>query len=746
MVIFFSDRIPSTHGINAWVAFVVRIYIFGLERVVVLSFFLNLTMAQSAAILQNSKSPRITHVQFGLLNPEEVRRQSVVPITTSTLYTRQLPSVGGFNDLRMGTCDRRLHCGTCRHDVIKCPGHFGHMDLAAPIYHVGMATIILKILRCVCFFCSELLVELYADDPRIVSLEGRDRLNFVSNLCKSRRPCRCCGGVQPKYVYTRATTQITLDTKDMKFESEEEEEYVTKPFTAARARAILADISDTNVRILGSSPTYARPEWMVLTVMQIPPPISRPCITASDGSRTKGQDDVTVKLMEIFKANKAVDTLLREIGAPLGVHAQRGGGDGVGARRRVGPVGDGRGGGEKLAAVYAAIDVLQQHLVQYLHHGSTGMDTKVGGGGGRSHCRTLRLIPARWRGKKGRFRGNLAGKRVNYSSRTVASPAPDYDVDEVGVPSMVANHLTFPERVTPYNRDALTACVLRGPGVRGGAATVIVPGGDPIDLSLCEMREMIELEVGWIVERHLWDGDWVLLNRQPSLHRMSIMAHRIRIIPDRTFRLPVCDTTPYNADFDGDELNIHVLQTHDARAEAETLMSVSTQMINPENNKPIIALVQDSLVAAYLMTQRDTFLRRHQAMQLLMTLRYLPRGDTWLPPPALLKPHPLWTGKQLFSLLFPPTLMYESGGALRSAARRGCSWWGDGPVGAPGGGAERRVARGHAVQEDAGHECGRVGARGHPRLGLPPGGQLCERRAAHPAGLHDDPGLQCGGP
>lgn len=639
-------------------------------------------MAQSAAILQNSKSARITHVQFGLLNPDKVRRQSVTPITTGTLYTRQLPSVGGLNDLRMGTCDRRLYCGTCRHDVIKCPGHIGHLDLAVPCYHAGMTSIILKILRCVCFFCSELLVEIYEDDARIASISARDRLNLVSGLCKSRRPCRLCGGPQPKFTYLRATSQIVLDTSDMKFESEEEEAYLNKPFTAARARAILADISDSAVRILGSSPEFARPEWMVLTVMQIPPPIARPCITASDGSRTKGQDDVTVKLMEIFKANKTVDTLLREIGASSGFmpNSMFAEWSAAGESWDLSCAPDSTE--EKLAGVYAAIDMLQQHLIQYFHHGSPGTDTKISGG--RSHCRTLRLIPERWRGKKGRFRGNLAGKRVNYSSRTVASPAPGYDVDEIGVPAIVANHLTFPERVTPYNLEMLTSCVHLGPGVRNGAVSVIIPGSDPIDLSLFEMRNTLVLEVGWIVERHLWDGDWVLVNRQPSLHRMSIMAHRIRIITDRTFRLPVCDTTPYNADFDGDELNIHVLQTHDARAEAECLMSVRTQMINPENNKPIVALVQDSLVSAFLMTRRDTFLRRDQVMQLLMDLRYLPRGGTWLPTPAVLKPCPLWTGKQIFSLLFPLTLMYTT--VVRSGAADGI-----GRVGGEMDVAERRI-------------------------------------------------------
>jgi len=629
-------------------------------------------MTQSAAILQNSKSSRITHVQFGLLNPEDVRRQSVVPITTPTLYTRQLPSVGGLNDLRMGSCDRRFHCGTCRNDMIKCPGHVGHLDLACPMYHVGMVSIVLKMLRCVCFFCSDLLVELVEGDPRLLGLEARERLLFVSNLCKSRRPCRVCGGQQPKYVFTRATTAISLDTSAMKFESADEEAHMTKPFTPARARHILSDIPDSVVRVLGSNPTCARPEWMVLTVLQVPPPISRPCITASDGSRTKGQDDVTIKLGEIFKANKALDTTCRDAGVRSGFMPPASTAEAwcPGESWDMGASLEPEGRAEKLASVHTAMDVLQQHLVQYFHHGTTGADAK--GGGGRAHARALRLIPARWRGKKGRFRGNLAGKRVNYSSRTVASPAPDYDVDEVGVPAMVAHHLTFPERVTPFNIKMLTEAVVRGPGVARGATSVIVPGSDPIDLSLCEGRDAIVLDVGWIVERHLFDGDWVLLNRQPSLHRMSIMAHRIRVIPDRTFRLPVCDTTPYNADFDGDELNIHVLQTHDARAEAQGLMSVSTQMINPENNKPIIALVQDSLVAAYLMTQRPTFLARHQAMQLLMNLRYLPRGPTTLPPPAILKPTPLWTGKQLFSLLFPTDLVFDmvvrSG---RSDARHG---------------------------------------------------------------------------
>jgi DNA-directed RNA polymerase II subunit RPB1 len=472
-------------------------------------------------------------------------------------------------------------------------------------------------------------------------------------------------------------------TDDLKFESEEEEAVMNRPFTPGRALEILQGISDKHIRILGASPEYSRPQWMILTVLEIPPPISRPCITASDGSRTKGQDDVTVKLLEIFKANKAVDTVLREAGCKSGFMPE------IMESRPYAVEDLSSVTPEQLAAIQAATDNLQQHLVQYFHHGGQGTDSKLMNTGGRAHSRTLRLIPDRWRGKKGRFRGNLGGKRVDFSSRTVASPAPDYDVDEVGIPEVVACHLTFPERVTRFNIDQLTERVRRGFGVRDGASTVVIPGSDPIDLSLCTDRDSIVLEFGWVVERHLIDGDWVLLNRQPSLHRMSIMAHRIRIIKDKTFRLPVCDTTPYNADFDGDELNIHVLQTHDARAEAETLMSVSTQMINPETNKPIIALVQDSLVAAFLMTQRTTFLSRHQAMQVLVTLRYLPRGF-WLPPPAILKPEPLWTGKQIFSLLFPEHLTFDM--VVRSGADDG--------VGKPGGWMDPLERRVRVVDSD----------------------------------------------
>jgi DNA-directed RNA polymerase II subunit RPB1 len=595
-------------------------------------------MTTCVALLETVESPRITNIQFGLLNPDLVRKQSVVQVTKSTLYQRQLPHSGGLNDLRMGTSDRRLPCGTCKNDVLSCVGHPGHIELAAPVYHVSMINVVLKVLRCVCYWCSRLLVDVEEDprakDERLKTLDPKDRLNFMVNLCKTRHFCRHCNGPQPKYTQMRSATQIKTDFRDKDestFETPEEAAYVKQPFTPAIARSILRFIPDDEVELLGINPKYARPEWMVLTVLQVPPPISRPSIMATDGSRARGQDDITIKLQDILKASLALQAAFENAR--------------LSTTDIVTPV---------PPAVLSAWDVLQQHLSQFMHHdtGSTpGAAASASGGAPPRSNRPLRLIPARIKGKKGRFRGTLGGKRVDYSARTVVSPAPGYDIDEVGVPEMIAQHLTFPERVTTFNHEELTKRVRNGPGMLYGAVAIVMPDGSLVDLTLVEDRESIELQVGWVVERYLKNGDWVLFNRQPSLHRMSIMAHRVRIIQDKTFRLPICDTTPYNADFDGDEMNLHVIRTVEGIAEARELMSVTTQLISPQSNKPIIGLVQDSLVAVYLLTQKDTFLTRAQISQMVMPIQY--PLFTKLPPPAIVKPVPLWTGKQLFSLLFP---------------------------------------------------------------------------------------------
>ena len=266
-------------------------------------------------------------------------------------------------------------------------------------------------------------------------------------------------------------------------------------------------------------------------------------------------------------------------------------------------------------------------------------------------------ITDRLRGKDGRIRGNLMGKRVDFSARSVITPDAVMDVDQVGIPYKVAMSLTVPERVTSYNIESLTRRIVNGPTHIFGAENVITANGITINLENCENRDKIRLQYGWVVERFLTDNDVVIFNRQPSLHKVGMMGHRVKLMPGNTFRLNLCCANPYNADFDGDEMNLHVPQSPAAIADVVTLMMVPTQIISPQANRPVMGIVQDSLLGSHLFSCDDIFLTRQEACHIVAHIRYSRKS---LPPPAVQLPQERWTGKQLLSMLLPDTLRMGS--------------------------------------------------------------------------------------
>ena len=235
------------------------------------------------------------------------------------------------------------------------------------------------------------------------------------------------------------------------------------------------------------------------------------------------------------------------------------------------------------------------------------------------------------------------------------TPDPNLALDQVGVPKSIAKTLTIPETVTPWNIERLQGLVDVGPNEHPGARFVIKDDGQRVDLRYARAsgpEGSLMLRAGYTVERHLADGDLVIFNRQPSLHKMSMMGHRVRVMPFSTFRLNLSVTTPYNADFDGDEMNLHAPQSLESKAEISELCAVPRQIISPQGNRPVMGIVQDTLCGIRKFTKRDTFLTRERVMQLLM---WLP-SDKWdgaLPPAAIIKPFKLWTGKQLMSMVIP---------------------------------------------------------------------------------------------
>ncbi|THG98988.1 hypothetical protein EW026_g3272 [Hermanssonia centrifuga] len=420
-----------------------------------------------------------------------------------------------------------------------------------------------------------------------------------------------CGAAQPQI----RKEGLKLFVQYKRSKDEDEEVKTLQPdkrlFPPHEVYTALKKIPDSDLHLLGLSDEYARPEWMILTVLPVPPPPVRPSI-AVDGGTMRSEDDLTYKLGDIIKASANVRRCEQE-GAPSHV-------------------------------ITEFEQLLQFHVATYMDNDIAGIPQALQKSG-----RPVKAIRARLKGKEGRLRGNLMGKRVDFSARTVITGDPNLELDQVGVPKSIAMNLTFPERVTPYNIAYLQELVRNGPTAYPGARYVVKDTGERIDLRYNKRADAF-LQYGWIVERHLKDGDFVLFNRQPSLHKMSMMSHRVKLMPYSTFRLNLSVTPPYNADFDGDEMNMHVPQSEETRAELSQIAWVPRQIISPQANKPVMGIVQDTLCGIRKFTLRDTFLDWNQVQNILL---WVPEWDGTVPTPAIIKPKMLWTGKQLLSMCIP---------------------------------------------------------------------------------------------
>jgi len=561
---------------------------------------------------------------------------SVAKIESHETHENGKPKLKGLMDPRMGTVDRQLKCATCSGSMNECPGHFGHVELAKPVFNVGFISTVLKILRAVCYHCSRLKIE-EGDFREALKLKNpKHRFAKVYGIAKTKSTCvealenpdeaeeptigrpkrrGGCGHEQPKII--RDGMKIMAEFKDVGEETSMEKKQVV---TAEMAHAILKQITDEDCVAMGLDPKWARPDWMIITILPVPPPTVRPTIMMDSASR--GEDDLTHKLADIMKANA---NLRKQEASGAAAH---------------------------IIAPFQ--ELLQYHIATFIDNEIPGLPLATV----RSGSRPIKSLTQRLRGKEGRIRGNLMGKRVDFSARTVITGDPNISIDEVGVPRSIALNLTYPEIVTPFNIDRMYELLRNGPTEHPGAKYIIRDDGQRIDLRYCRKTSDLHLEYGYKVERHIQDGDVIIFNRQPSLHKMSMMGHRVRIMPYSTFRLNLSVTTPYNADFDGDEMNLHVPQTAGARAEVIELMMVPKQIVTAQSNKPVIGIVQDALLAACLLTQRDTFIEKDVMMNILM---WLDSFDGTIPAPAILKPKQLWTGKQVFSLVIPRNTNFLSG-------------------------------------------------------------------------------------
>ena len=553
------------------------------------------------------------------------------------------PQPNGVLDPRLGISSKRATCETCGQMLADCTGHFGYIKLELPVFHIGYFRSTLQILQCVCKCCARVLLSdnerrMAARKFRNSSMERVRRENLfkkVLDRCKRVRICPHCG--ETNGPVKKAPSSLKL-IHDQFHKSEAAAEEYRREFDKAAAanealkanlKSVMDDLNPLRVQGLFKAipdedcellDLAGRPEDLLVTAIPVPPVCIRPSVEMDAGAGSN-EDDLTVKLMQIVEVNNILRQGL-ERGLPISNIAEN-------------------------------WDFLQVQCAVYINSDLPGVTSMYQVPG-----KPTRGFVQRLKGKQGRFRGNLSGKRVDFSGRTVISPNPTLGVQEVGVPRLMAMTLTYPEKVTDSNLPKLQQRVETGASEHPGANFVVFPSGDKVFLKFGDRQRIAkQLKIGDVVERHLEDGDIVLFNRQPSLHRLSIMAHRVKVLEGRTLRFNECVCAPYNADFDGDEMNLHVPQTEEARAEARELLGVSANLSTPKSGEILVAATQDFLTASFLLTSKDTFLTRPDICRLASYfLDFTPADVLDLPPPAVVKPVEMWTGKQAFSLLLRPNM------------------------------------------------------------------------------------------
>jgi DNA-directed RNA polymerase II subunit RPB1 len=463
-----------------------------------------------------SNSSKIIGIQFSILSPEEIRKSSVAEITSRDTYLNNKPIIGGLFDPRMGVLEPGLICPTDGLNYMQTPGYHGHINLARPVYYIQFLKDIQKFLKCVCFKCSKLLIskEKYSQALKLV---GEHRWKYVSNLASAVKRCgedtdNGCGCLQPNKIRKEGLSTIFAEWKNDN-QAEGEDSTIVIKLTPEMVLKIFKRISDEDVSFMGFSPIWSRPDWMICQVMSVPPPAVRPSV--KHDAQQRSEDDLTHILVNIIKTNKTLQEKIQN-NAPANV-----------------------------------IDDWTTVLQYYV---ATQVDNKIPGVASvaQRSGRPLKSIKDRLNGKGGRMRGNLMAKRVDFSARSVITADPNISIKELGIPMKIAKNITKPVTVNKLNRLFLMKLVQNGPEIYPGAKMLEKKNGEVITLRYVDKKSLV-LEEGDIVHRHMMDGDAVLFNRQPTLHRMSMMCHIARImLRGDTFRMNVADTKPYNADFDGD--------------------------------------------------------------------------------------------------------------------------------------------------------------------------------------------------
>lgn len=575
----------------------------------------------------------ITRIDFSIYSNSDIIKDSVITesggIVVAEIYANGEPVHNGASDKRLGVTESKVKCLTCGETALTCPGHFGHISFVEPVFNMGFLLFLKNILSCICIRCNKLLV--YKNESEIIKLlknkQGKQRFAEIRSICKGITHCQKensgCGTPAHKISIDKKYGNVFLLAEAVKKTGDEEsgdnKKRTQQILTPQLCYDILKLVSNEDCIIMGFDPEKSRPEDMIIVNFPVPPVQVRPSIKMEILSSSTIDDDLTHKIVDIIKSNENLK--------------------------------DTKGDGSLIKSTSINDDfmLLQFHVATFFANDILGLPRSQ-----QKNKKITKSLSERLKGKEGRVRGNLMGKRVDMSGRSVITSDPNIALNEVGIPLIIAKNLTYPEIVTKYNIQYLRQLVQNGKKVYPGANFVIkniVNADGEEDKHVYHLKyteKLVPLVPGDIVERHLVNGDMILFNRQPSLHKLSMMGHKCHVINNPellTFRVNVSVTDPYNADFDGDEMNIHIPQTAQTVTEIRLIANAAKRIVSPATSSIAINAKQDTLMGSYVQTFDTTKIDWKDAMNILMATTVGIKNK--------IPKHKYISGKYLYSEIIP---------------------------------------------------------------------------------------------
>lgn len=590
----------------------------------------------------------VVGLQFGVLSDAEILSRSVVELKDLPNVRKNVPMIGSVYDPRLGTVFPGILCSTCGREPETCGGHLGHVALKDPVLTTSILPFVCKLFECLCVRCAALLLPPTIDhntlrDPTAHTTQKRATFdgirqqilaihNVVQKARKKELLCTVCGHVQPvKWIlYEKILLRpVWYQTQDKPVPT----------ITPLHIYELLQMVSDEDMTILGFHTTFSRIGSFVHLYYVVPPTLIRP-------QRSKrSDDDITCRLRTILKTNVTYDTSRsRNMSLITRSNTNTKTTSNTTYTECEEPPEK-----WKPCHIRSKCPVVPYHLEDYyeLSRQCIGLqDSRYCVKNDLDYGRELQSIRSRFsatRHKRGRLRASILGKRGDFTARGVASPSTHNDPDQVGVPLHVCMHVTIKDTVRTYNYQSLLVKVLNGPDTYPGANFV------ERDHKLYKLPYFCEngLQLGDIVHRHIVEGDLVIMNRQPSLHRYSMMGYRAYPTHHHTFQLHLAVTCAHNLDFDGDEVNMFIPGDMRSRVEVASLMSVETNTYR--NGQLLIGFVQHACLGAYLLTAESTILDTSTMHQLLMISRF----DITTIDDVLLKVGQQCSGREFVHALLP---------------------------------------------------------------------------------------------